>query len=392
VLHYLTERDYPWLRALIDEYERGVGSKRSAVLARLREPLTSPAPKFKQRLAAEVLGSLSEGRVRAPVPPRDARWELFRAAAATTAPRNCLVERVASELGTDSESLDRALFADLRSECNLAPLPSTVAPASLAVEANMRLVNGWLLRARSIRISAWGQTRALVRQARLHGLICNIERAPIPQSRAPSGPAGFDAVAESPLEGVQLEVSGPLSLFRHTLVYGRALCALLPRALWCSQFELTALCEDGPGNAPMTLVVRSGDPLRPGRELKPFDSKLEQRFARDFRKAAPDWDVVREPRPLESSGTLIFPDFELVHRRDRSRRFLLEIIGFWTPRYLQDKLAKLRQAQLDNVILCIDEARACSDAELPSSAWLVRYKRRIDPLAVLNLVNGPQAK
>ena len=55
VLHYLTERDHPWLRGLIDEYERGVGSKQSALLARLKEPLTTPAPKAKQRLAVDVL-------------------------------------------------------------------------------------------------------------------------------------------------------------------------------------------------------------------------------------------------------------------------------------------------------------------------------------------------
>lgn len=37
---------------------------------------------------------------------------------------------------------------------------------------------------------------------------------------------------------------------------------------------------------------------------------------------------------MEAAGTLIFPDFELVHRRERERRWLLEIAGFWTPEYL----------------------------------------------------------
>jgi hypothetical protein len=43
----LTERDHPWLRALIDEYEWGVGTKRSELLTRLREPLPVRAPKAK---------------------------------------------------------------------------------------------------------------------------------------------------------------------------------------------------------------------------------------------------------------------------------------------------------------------------------------------------------
>jgi predicted nuclease of restriction endonuclease-like RecB superfamily len=134
------------------------------------------------------------------------------------------------------------------------------------------------------------------------------------------------------------------------------------------------------------LTVRSGDPLRVGRELTAYDSQLEARFAKDFRKAAPDWNVVREPRPVESLGSLIFPDFELVHRRDPTRRWLLEVVGFWTPKYLEEKLRKLRAAQLDNLLLCIDQERGCADADLPKDARILRYKRRIDVNAVLAIV------
>jgi len=86
VLHYLTEKDHPWLRALLDEYERGVGSKQSDLLSSLREPLTTPAPKAKQRLALDVLQRLTGARAKASVPPREARWTAFTAAAQTAAP------------------------------------------------------------------------------------------------------------------------------------------------------------------------------------------------------------------------------------------------------------------------------------------------------------------
>ena len=181
VLHYLTERDHPWLRALIDEYERGVGMKRSELLARLREPLPVPAPKAKQRLAVDVLERLSDVRVVAAVPPREARWELFVAAAASTMPRHAVLEEVAAKLGTDAAGLEDALLADLRSECTVSALPAGLSPERIAAEANVRLVSSWIQRAESVRITAWGNTRALVRQARLHGLICNIRRAPSPE-------------------------------------------------------------------------------------------------------------------------------------------------------------------------------------------------------------------
>jgi predicted nuclease of restriction endonuclease-like RecB superfamily len=97
---------------------------------------------------------------------------------------------------------------------------------------------------------------------------------------------------------------------------------------------------------------------------------------------------VREPQPIESAGSLIFPDFELVLRRDPSRRFLLEIVGFWTPKYLEDKLRKLREARLDTVILCIDETRSCSEAALPPNAKVVTYRRRIDAARVLSIIEA----
>ena len=387
MLHYLTETDYAWLRALIDEYERGVGSKRSELFTRLKEPLTTPAPKAKQRWAAEVLQRLTEARAKAAVPPREARWAAFTTAANTSAPRGKVLENAGLLLGTDAESVEAALFADLRRESTTCPLPAELSPEKIALDANLRLVSSWMQRARGVRITAWGNTRALVRQARLHGLICNIRRtAPPDTASAAAGAAvasGLDAVTESPTEGVELEISGPLALFRHTLIYGRALSALIPRALWCHRFELRADCQTGSAAAIATLTVRTGDPLRVGRELAPYDSQLEARFAKDFRKAAPDWNVIREPRPVESLGSLIFPDFELVHRHDPTRRWLLEIVGFWTPKYLEEKLRKLRAARLQNVLLCIDQERGCSDAELPKDAKIIRYRRRIDVHSVL---------
>jgi hypothetical protein len=131
------------------------------------------------------------------------------------------------------------------------------------------------------------------------------------------------------------------------------------------------------------LDLHSGDPIFPAEAVGRFDSKLEARFAKDFAKAAPDWDLVREPEPVPVGGTIIFPDFCLFQRLRPERRFLMEIVGFWSPDYIRRKLAHLRQANLDNFILCIDDQRGCSDEELPSTARIVRYHRRIDPLAVL---------
>ncbi|HEY3667625.1 MAG TPA: DUF790 family protein [Polyangiaceae bacterium] len=386
--HYFTVHDEPWLRSLMDECAHFVGRKRTELYARLQEPLPTRAPKAKLRIALHVLDALCRERTVSVVPPKEARAALFREAAAARLPRGAVVSRVAATFGVTASEMESALFADLPGERRIAALPKGMSPTRLATDANVAIVCSLVRRAAHVRIAVWGNSRALVRHARLMGLICRLSSAaPRSFSSGPGEPQTPNISCEAPPEGVVLEVSGPFSLFRHTEVYGRALASLVPRMAWCNEYELTAACALGRGGHLSTLVLRSGDPIGTGRELARHDSRLEARFERDFLRAAPDWAAIREPRPVASGEALIFPDFELVHRRDKSRRWLLEIVGFWTQKYLREKLERLRAAGIERLVLCIDQNRHCAENELPPDARIIRYKTRIDPEAVLAIVN-----
>jgi predicted nuclease of restriction endonuclease-like RecB superfamily len=77
---------------------------------------------------------------------------------------------------------------------------------------------------------------------------------------------------------------------------------------------------------------------------------------------------------------------------------LIEIAGFWTPEYLRRKIERLRSADLPPFVLCIDDQRACGQADLPLdlAASVVRFRRRLDAAtvlrAVLRLTAGPDVK
>lgn len=366
-LSYLGPRDEPWLRALLDEHARYAGRKRVELRERLREPLPVRSPKAKLRAAIKVLERAVPDMERPMLVPRELRFRAFRAAAQGVG-RDAALARIARDLGATLDDVEGALFADLAGERRLGMVPPDLSPSNLALLVNQALVLGLLKRSTTVRISARGHARELVRHARFVGLICRVTRA-----------AGDD-------ERVLLEISGPFSLFRRTGVYGRALASLLPRAARCHCFQLVAHCALGRGPHTARFIVQASDPIFPVRELAPHDSRLEAAFARDFGRVAPDWDLVREPRPVEVGGALLFPDFELVHRRDPTRRCLLEIVGFWTPEYLAEKLRRFRAAGLERVILCIDARRRCSDDDLPATAKTIRYKRRIDPREVLAML------
>ena len=367
---FLGDQDWPWLRDLLDERERFVGRPQRALEARLRAPLPREGPPGKKRMALHVLAGLGRSERDAAVPPRQARRLVFGEAARAPGPRPLVLARVASALNVPPLALDAALFADLPGERLVAELPHGLSPAKLALRANLGLAQGLLFRAALVTIEAEGNARTLVRHAKLGGLICTVT------GRAPGG-------------DIRLDVSGPFAVFRHTLLYGRALGRLVPLLAWCRRFRLRATCVlDG---EPLDLQLGTGDPIFPADEPRLYDSRIEARFAREFRRLAPDWDVLREPEPVAAGASLVFPDFALQHRYDPSRRWLVEIVGFWTPEYLSRKLALYRAAHLANLILCIDENRACGEGDLPDGALVLRFRRHVDAAAVRQLVERPAA-
>jgi uncharacterized protein len=367
VPRYLTERDHVWLTALVGEFDRHVGRPRRELHDRLGEPLPTAAPASWVRLASRVLEREYGNATSAPLAPVKIRRTVFGAAAGAR-DVDAALRAAAAALGHPPEQLLASLFADLPSERVLGPPRAPVCPAELALSTNHAMIASLLKKASHVRITAEGQVRALVSAAKIRGLLCT-------------------AVPHGDGSAVTLDISGPYALFRHTLVYGRALASLIPRAARCHRFELTALCLFDHGRRRAELVVRTGDPVVPATPLPAFDSKVEERFARDFARAAPDWDVIREPEAVRTGDGFCFPDFRLRHRR-WGDEYLLEILGFWTEEYVEQKLQKLRAANLERFILCIDENRHCSDGKLPPRANVVRYRRVVPVAEVLRIVGA----
>lgn len=363
---YLGSADLPWLRTLLDEADRFRGRPRAELEARLGEPLPFEVAPWKVRLSGRVLLAIDGKPERPKVPSRTVRRVVF-GEAVRGGGRDEVVARAAVALGLGEGDIDAGLYADLPSRRPVPALGVELGPVELAQRVNLALVQALVTRTRALRIQAVGGARDLVRHAKREGLLCTV--LPTPEE-----------------DGYELQVSGPLALFRKTAVYARALAGLVPRLSWCRRYALEAICETDRGNR--TVVVRSGDPIAPSREPLRYDSELEERFARDFARLAPDWGVIREPEPVPLGESLVFPDFALVSRQDPRRRWMLEIVGFWTPGYLARKLEHLRAMDAPRLVVCVDRDRACAAEELPAGARVVRFRRRIDPRDVLAALEG----
>lgn len=368
---WLGPQDYPWLEALLDELRRFEGRTLREWRARSAEPLRAPCPPGRQRRVAALLSARCAAE---PAPlrpaPRERRLAVFleaqRRRDAGAFDRGAVLAAVAEPLRAAPESLAEALYADVPSERRIALGSAPADAPALALESNLALAQGLLRSSGSLEIDLGGGSRAVVRQILLKRLLCTVRPA---------------------AAGVRIEVSGPLALFRHTALYGRALASIVPTLRGADRFTIRArLALRG---RPRTVRIASGDPIfPPGAAPQRFDSKLEERFARDFARAATDWDVVREPEPIAVDGTWIFPDFALVDRRDPARRWLLEIVGYWTEDYLESKLERLRRAGRADLILCLDSRFAGPKAPLPQGSPAVLFHRRIDVRAIRRILDA----
>ena len=88
-----------------------------------------------------------------------------------------------------------------------------------------------------------------------------------------------------------------------------------------------------------------------------FDSSVEADFSRRFNAYDSGWELKREPEPLPAGSTVIIPDFSF---EKAGIKVYLEIVGFWTPGYLERKLAKLSKLKDVDMIVAVDEKLACS--------------------------------
>ena len=198
----------------------------------------------------------------------------------------------AHRLEITPDALEQALFSDAPSERILRGPAEPPTSSELALRVNLALAQSVLRRASAVEVAAHENARAVFRQARLRGLICIVH------------PGANTAEA-------QLSISGPFALFRHTLVYGRALSELVPLLARSPRFDLSAsVLLNG---EKVRFELTTGDPIFPAKETRRYDSRLEERFARDMTRHAPDWDLIREPEAIAAAGSLIFPDFLLRH-------------------------------------------------------------------------------
>jgi uncharacterized protein len=322
-----------------------------------------------------------------PLEPQLLRQQVFALSAqaaplpqTTPATLSLLATHLSEELGHEvfPDQIRAGLYADLIENRILTQF-SAPTPEALLHRYNLSQVQGVFYRASQITLTAHrndpGEYKLLFRYLKLFGLMTYIE-----------GDADH---------GFTITIDGPTSLFKPSTRYGLDIAKLIPALLHVTKWSLQSKLQirDSYTNTQKTrrFSLTSGCGLvshyPPG---KPYDSMLEASFADRWDALKSEWRLEREVDLIPIPGSVMIPDFRLVHPDGRD--FLLEIVGYWRPEYLRKKFSQVRQSDRHNLILAISERLNLEKAGVKVSETPVKviwFKDKLSPKVVLAALEDP---
>lgn len=389
VPHYLKieKKNLNLAKEAINCFQQAIAKSQKELDKSLQE-LEGDSPNYRvQRALAHLLRSgFATFEIISPLEPLELRERVF-ATSAETIPgiksTAITLEKLAAKLSEELKrevlpnEITKGLYADLLENRILTEFEAPT-PEELLHRYNLSQVQGIFYRASHIRLNAHrndpGEYKLLFRYLKLFQLMTYIE-----------GDADT---------GFTLTIDGPYSLFKPSTRYGLALAKMLPALLHVTRWSMHATLQSRDqytGNWKTGKFTLNSDcglvsHYPPG---KPYDSMIEESFAESWKKTKTDWKLEREVDLIPIPGSVMIPDFRLVH--PEGKIFLLEIVGYWRPEYLNKKFLQVKTANCDNLILAVSERLNLEKAGVKIkdvSVPIVWFKDKLLPKNVLEILDN----
>ena len=302
-----------------------------------------------------------------PIAARSAVFEECKGLVTDEDERKEALERAAEKLSIKSDDLEKALWADQEENLVVKEFQAITAE-DLLKQYNLSLAQTLLFRATGMEIQIEDNYQPLFWRIRQLGLMYSI------------------------VDG-RIYLDGPISLFKLTERYGTAFAKLLPTIIMASRWRLKAnvLKKTPQGKRVYEYTLDNTNKLLFGTETaikKTFDSAIEEEF---YQLSFKGWTVRREPTILKAGRYAFIPDFSL-ERIGTNIMIYVEIIGFWTPEYLKNKIQKINQLEeRGSMILLVNRSLACSGSEFDTDN-VIFYDKKIPHLEILKVLRRYEEK
>lgn len=368
----LLKADYHWLAvadALIGIFKDHIGRSRGTLDEALRDFEGDNLDYPIIRGLADVLAGRATFDREPPVVPAELRRMLFTQGPVAgkkhlfqSKDRPQLIRETAERLDLTPSQVESALFADLAEEQHLQDVGEPLTPKELIERYNLEVARGLLYWAKEVELHVEDSYQDVFRYIKLGGLMHTI----------------FPAE-----KGYDILLHGPISPFvKSTIRYGLQFARFMPALLLCQTWQMVGKVRPPGQDQFLRYELDDGTELRGYfKGSEGFASKLEAGFAAEFEtkynRAERIWELAYEDEIIPVGDTVMIPDFSLTHRKD-GRRALVEIVGFWHPKYLARKLRKIQEAnRRDMIVLVYESANVAEGAfEDASAGEVLMFKHK----------------
>jgi len=370
---YIDTGDEEYVRVaedFVEVFREHEGRTRAALEEYLGEYVGTGTDYKVLRGLIKLLTDRCEFETDAPADPSEIRRALFlkareRHPVVTEEARAETVAEAARELSCAPEAVPPGLYADLPENQKLVSFEAPTA-AQLLDLYNLAQAQALLYRCVQMRLRLEPQAPEGYRE--LFGAVKSYRL--------------IHTIKGNARDGYEVRLDGPASIFQRSQKYGVQMAVFLPALLLCKGWRMRAEIE-----------ARKGEPAffdLDGRQTRlrshylsatGYENPVLERLPRDWAKAATAWELEPSREVVDLAGGAFIPDFVL--RGPSGARVYLEILGFWTPEHLRERLLEFDHAGLSRFILAAwDDLRGSRDPLTNVPANTIVFKRSLDPSTV----------
>ena len=353
---------------LIAIFDAANGQTRGALENELEEYVGTGTDYRTLRGFIKLLTDRAEFETSSIAPPEEIRRILFTQAKEfhpvfpDSEKRTEVLEGVAAALNTDSQTVFAGLYADLAAQQRLKSFQS-IAPLDLLDRYNLAQAQALLYKCVEMKIWIEPQTSFGYRQ------IFNA----IKHFRL------IHSISGNPTNGYFVTLTGAASIFHRSQKYGIQMSVFLPALLNCTGWRMTAEISLKDGDSAIYELESRQTQLSSCYFDEPeYENPIFERLKKDWVKSATAWQLEENMEVVDLGKTAFIPDFVL--KNTTGAKIYLDILGFWTPKSLHQRLAEFANANFRNFIIgAWEELRGSRDEVLISPQNVVLFKSKLDP-------------
>ncbi|MCY7349017.1 MAG: DUF790 family protein, partial [Pyrinomonadaceae bacterium] len=193
------------------------------------------------------------------------------------------------------------------------------------------------------------------------------------------------SVIGNAVNGYEIRLTGAASLFHRSQKYGIQMSVFLPALLLCRDWKMSAeISQKEKGNVFYDLSSEQTELTSCYFDEPEYVNPDIERLRKNWDKSAAEWQLKENLRVIDLGKTAFVPD--LVLTAPGGKEIYLDVLGFWTPKSLQKRLAEFDEANYKRFIIAASqELRGSREEPLWTSANVVFYKTKIEPRTLIEL-------